>query len=341
MIRFECDYLEGALPEVMKKLNETNLEQHAGYGVDDHCERARELIKELCSAPKADVHFLVGGTQANTTVIASALRTYEGVVSAVTGHINAHETGAIEATGHKVLALPTCDGKLTAEMVKNTAEAHINDGTKEHTVKPGMVYISHPTELGTIYSKAELTALSEVCREYKMPLFLDGARLGYALASEENDLTLPDIASLCDVFYIGGTKCGALFGEAVVIMNDSLKENFRYNIKQRGGMFAKGRLLGVQFQALLENGNYVRECSRAHKQAMRIKASLKEKGYKFLIDTPTNQQFPIIPDTKLKELSKKFSFSFQEKVSDTETAVRICTSVLTEEESVEKLIKSL
>lgn len=244
MIRFNSDYTEGCHPAILKKLEETNMEQTAGYGEDEYCREAAERIKAVCLAPDADVHFLVGGTQTNVTVIASALKSYQGVITATTGHINVHETGALEACGHKCLTIETPDGKLTAEQVLKYTKAHFADESFEHTVQPKMVYISNPTELGTIYKKAELETLYRVCRENDLYLFLDGARLGYGLACRENDLTMADIAANTDVFYIGGTKVGALFGEAVVITNPELKKDFRYNIKQRGGMLAKGRLLG-------------------------------------------------------------------------------------------------
>ena len=256
MIRFNCDYLEGAHPKILEKLQETNFVQTLGYGEDAYCERARAMIREKCGAEDAYVQFLVGGTQTNTTVIASILRPYQGVLCANTGHINAHETGAIESTGHKVLALPSEDGKITAAQVQEAYDAHWADGSHEHIVQPGMVYISHPTENGTLYTKEELKALYETCQKLELPLFLDGARLGYGLMSKGTDLTWQDIAAFTDVFYIGGTKVGALFGEAVVITNASLTKDFRYMIKQRGGMLAKGRLLGIQFETLLSDGLY-------------------------------------------------------------------------------------
>ena len=250
MIYFNSDYLEGAHPAVMARLMETNMVQTVGYGEDEYCETAREKIKLACQAPEADVHFLVGGTQTNTTVIAAILRPWQGVLSAVSGHINCHEAGAIESTGHKVITLPTNNGKITAQQVRDYVEWHKNDESTEHIVQPGMVYISHPTEGGTLYSKAELTALYDTCKQYSLPLFIDGARLGYGLVADGSDITLPELARLCDVFYIGGTKVGALFGEAVVIMNEALKKDFRFIMKQRGGRLAKGRLLGIQFDAL-------------------------------------------------------------------------------------------
>ena len=278
MIRFQCDYQEGAHPSILKKMEETNYEQTVGYGNDPYCESARKKIRELCNAPEADVHFLVGGTQTNFTVISAILRPYQGALAAVSGHINVHETGAIEATGHKVLALPSEDGKITAAQIREAYEAHWNDADHEHIVQPGMVYISHPTENGTLYEKEELQALSRTCRELGLPLFLDGARLGYGLMSEKSSLSLSEIAELTDVFYIGGTKVGALFGEAVVITNPALKKDFRYLIKQHGGMLAKGRLLGIQFDVLFTDNLYFDIAKGADELAMRLKAAFLEKG---------------------------------------------------------------
>lgn len=341
MIRFECDYAEGAHPKVLELLNKSNLEQTPGYGEDIYCEKARSIIKKICQSDKAEVHFLVGGTQANTTVIASILRPHQGAVCAETGHINVHETGAIEATGHKVLTLPSTDGKITAFQVQQLYDSHWNDATHEHMVQPGLVYISNPTENGTLYTKEELTKLSEVCRKCDLPLYLDGARMGYGLMAEDNDLTLPDIAGLCDVFYIGGTKVGALFGEAVVITNTALQKDFRYFIKQHGGMLAKGRLLGIQFIALLENDLYFEISKHADKLAYKIKDAFKDKGYSFLFDSPTNQQFPIIPNAQLKVLEKKYAFSLWKQVDKDHSAVRFCTSWATKEEDVEQLLEDI
>lgn len=347
MIKFDCDYLEGCHPDILKMLEKTNFEQTDGYGCDKYCEKARRLILEACgfAGEKGknvpDVHFLVGGTQTNTVVISAVLRPHQGVVAAVTGHVNVHETGAIESTGHKVLALPSGDGKLSAEQVEKYVGSCVNDCNYEHIVQPGMVYISFPTENGTVYSKNELSALRKVCLKYKLPLFIDGARLGYGLAAAENDLTLPDIAALCDVFYIGGTKNGALFGEAVVITNNSFKKDFRNIIKQRGGMLAKGRLLGIQFLTLFSDGLYFRLAGHAVKAASEIKKVLENKGTKFLFDSPTNQIFPVFPDEIYEKMSKKFSFAFWEKVDPKHTAVRICTSWATKESHVSALIKEL
>ena len=341
MLRFESDYLEGAHPKILEKLIETNFEQTAGYGVDDHCERARELIKKACGAPDAYVQFLVGGTQTNATVIASLLRPYEGVLSAVSGHINVHETGAIEATGHKVLPLASEDGKITASQIENAYSAHINDSSFEHMVKPALVYISQPTENGTLYSKSELEAIREACDNCKLRLFIDGARCGYGLKAENNDVFLPDLARLSDVFYIGGTKVGALFGEAVVFSNEKLAENFRYMIKRHGGMLAKGRLLGVQFETLFEDGLYFEISEHAMRLALKIKYTLKDMGVSILFDSPTNQQFPIFKDEVLQKLSEKYSFCYWCRVDDTHSAVRICTSWATREESVDALLDDI
>ena len=341
MIRFNCDYLEGAHPRILEKLVETNFVQTPGYGEDEYCERAREIIKKKCGTPDAYVQFLVGGTQTNLTVIASILRPYQGVISAVTGHINVHETGAIEATGHKVLALPTENGKLTAAQVQEYYDAHWSDESHEHIVQPGMVYISHPTENGTLYTKEELKALYETCKKLELPVFLDGARLGYGLMSEGSDLTWEDIAAYTDVFYIGGTKVGALFGEAVAITNPALTKDFRYMIKQRGGMLAKGRLLGIQFITLLEDGLYEEIAGKAVKQAMRLKEAFLEKGYPLLYDSYTNQQYPIMSNSQLDQLREKYSFEMWTKLDEEYSAVRFCTSWATKDEDVEMLIADL
>ena len=341
MLRFQCDYQEGAHPSILKKMKETNYEQTAGYGNDPYCESARKKIRRLCNAPEADVHFLVGGTQTNFTVISAILRPYQGALAAVSGHINVHETGAIEATGHKVLALPSDDGKITAAQVREAYEAHWNNADHEHIVQPGMVYISHPTENGTLYAKEELQALSRTCRELGLPLFLDGARLGYGLMAEKSSLGLTDIAELTDVFYIGGTKVGALFGEAVVITNPALKKDFRYLIKQHGGMLAKGRLLGIQFDVLFTDNLYFDIAKGADELAMRLKAAFLEKGYGLRYDSYTNQQFPILPNEHLGKLKEKYSYGFWEVVDDSHSAVRFCTSWATKKEAVDALIADI
>lgn len=341
MIRFQCDYAEGAHPSILKRMEETNYEQTVGYGNDPYCESARNRIKEVCKAPEADVHFLVGGTQANFTVISSVLRPHQGVVSAVSGHINIHETGAVEATGHKVIPLSSEDGKITASQVRQLCEEHWKDADHEHIVQPGMVYISHPTENGTLYGKEELQEMYQVCREFGLPLFMDGARMGYGLMSEAATLTLADIAKLTDVFYIGGTKVGALFGEAVVITNPALKKDFRYLIKQHGGMLAKGRLLGIQFDTLFTDGLYFELSAHADALAMRLRNAFVKKGYRLRYDSYTNQQFPILPNEHLEVLKGKYSFGFWEAVDESASAVRFCTSWATKEEHVQALIRDI
>ena len=341
MIQFQCDYNEGAHPLILQRLAETNMEQTIGYGEDHYCDEARALIRKACQRDDADVHFLVGGTQTNTTVISHTLRPYQGVISAVSGHINVHETGAIEATGHKVLAIDSPDGKLTALQIEQAMQAHLNEDGPEHMVQPGMVYLSFPTEVGTVYTRSELEAINAVCRKYSLPLFVDGARLGYGLCSPESDITLPQLAQLADVFYIGGTKVGALFGEAVVITNEALKRDFRYSIKRHGGMLAQGRLLGLQFATLFTDNLYMNIARHAIDEAMRIKEALHEEGIKFLIDSPTNQQFPIFTNAQLEMLGKKYRFSIWQQMDDNRTAVRICTSWATKSENVDLLIEDI
>ena len=341
MIHFNNDYNRAGHPAVMQALADSAAESHVGYGLDDWCARGAALIRQAVGKPKAEVHYLLGGTQANYTVISALLRPFQSVICAQSGHINVHETGAIEATGHKVLAVPSPDGKLTAAQIEEAMQAHLNEDGPEHMVQPGMVYISFPTEVGTIYTRTEMEAISTMCRKYKLPLFVDGARLGYGLCSPECDITLPQLAQLADVFYIGGTKVGALFGEAVVITNESLKRDFRYSIKRHGGMLAKGRLLGIQFATLFTDGLYMQIAQHAIDEAMRIKAALQAKGIEFLIDSPTNQQFPIFSNTQLDELGKTYLFSVWQKVDDTHTAVRICTSWGTKRENVDKLIEEI
>ena len=341
MILFNSDYTEGAHPRILERLIETNLEQTTGYGEDAYCEAAREAIRKVCDAPEADVHFLVGGTQANFTVISSALKPYQGVLCADTGHINVHETGAVEACGHKVLALPGKDGKITAEQIRNAHDLHWSDESHEHIAQPKMVYISHPTELGTLYTKGELEEIGRVCRECGLYLFLDGARLGYGLMATGTDVTIADIAKICDVFYIGGTKVGALFGEAVVIMNPQLKPDFRYCIKQKGGMLAKGRLLGIQFLELFRDGLYFEIAKHAIDMAMILKEGLKEKGYSFFMDSETNQQFIMIEDEKLEKIREKYGVTYQQRYDETHSVIRLCTSWATTEENVRSLLADL
>ena len=338
MIRLSCDYHEGCHPKVMERLVATNMEQTVGYGMDPYCREAAAAIRAAFDCPEAAVHFLVGGTQANTTVIASALRPYEGVLCAHTGHINTHETGAIESSGHKCLVLPGKDGRITASQVSVAAALQADD---EHTVRPGMVYISLSTELGTVYNLSQLMDLHYTCRQHGLYLFIDGARLGYALAAPTCDLTPADIAKYCDVFTVGGTKVGAMFGEAVVIVNPELNTRFRYMIKQRGGMLAKGRLLGVQFSALMEDGLYFEIGRKAVDQAMRIRAALLDKGVPLLVDSPTNQLFPIFSDEQAEALEEDFDLSFFERMDETHAALRVCTSWATPDAYVDKFIEAL
>ena len=341
MILFNNDYTEGCHPAILEKLTETNMEQTVGYGEDSYCQAAAEKIRKACGDEKLAVHFLVGGTQTNVTVIDTALRSHQGVLCADTGHINVHETGAVEACGHKVMGLPSPDGKITAKQVEDAYQGHIHNDSFEHMVQPKLVYISNPTELGTIYSKAELSALAEVCRKNGLYLFMDGARMGYGLAAPDNDLTLADIAALCDVFYIGGTKVGALFVEAVVIRNEELQKDFRYFIKQKGGMLAKGRLLGVQFDALFTDGLYLEISKHAIRLAEKLRKAFEEKGYPYLVPNRTNQIFVILPDEHLEKLSGQYGISYDHRVDESHSAVRFCTSWATKEENVDKLIESI
>ncbi len=341
MLYFNNDYSEGCHPEILNALTQTNFLQTPGYGTDGYCESAANHIRALCKKPDLAVHFLVGGTQANLTVIDAALRPHQGVIGAVSAHIHVHETGAVEATGHKVLSLPSENGKLSAAQIRESVEHHRKEDGPEHTVQPKMVYISNPTELGTIYSLQELEEIHGVCREYGLYLFLDGARLGYGLTAQGNDVTLPDLARLCDVFYIGGTKVGALFGEAVVISNPLIGEDFRYLIKQHGGMLAKGRLLGLQFDVLLRSGLYFEIAGHANHLADRIRNVLQESGIPLLVPGTTNQIFPILSDAVLQELGKKFVFTEQERVDASHRAVRFCTSWATSEQNVEELCAAL
>ncbi|MBR3356604.1 MAG: low specificity L-threonine aldolase [Solobacterium sp.] len=339
MIRFDSDYIEGCIPEILEALAKTNSEQTVGYGEDPHCEHARELIRKAIGKEDADVHFLVGGTQANTTVIASVLRPHQGALCAETGHIACHETGALEAAGHKCLTLPTEDGTITAEQVEAAIQAHYSDESFEHIVQPGLVYISYPTESGTLYSRTQLKALYETCQKYDIPLFIDGARLGYGLCSRYSDLTMQDIASFSDIFYIGGTKVGALFGEAVVITNPKYKKDFRYHIKQRGGMLAKGRMLGIQFEELFTDDRYMKISRHAIAMAEKLTDGLRAKGVEFRYEAVTNQIFPVLSNAKIQELRDAgFSFHTWGAVDEDRTAVRFVTSFMTPEENIEALL---
>ncbi len=326
MISFESDYITGAHPEVLQKLIDTNYEVQSGYGSDAYCASAAEKIKAACGCPDADVQFLVGGTQTNAIVIATMLREYEGVISAVTGHIHAHEAGAVEFNGHKILPLPHDQGKLNAADVRACLEAFHKDESREHMVFPGMVYISHPTEYGTLYSKAELTALSELCKEYNIPLFMDGARLAYGLMSRQTDVTLQDIAQLCDVFYIGGTKAGALCGEAVVFTKNNTPAHFLNRIKKRGALLAKGRLLGAQFDALFTDDLFFRIGKHTIDMAEQLKTIIIKKGHTFFLDSPTNQQFVVLDKATIQRLREHVAFNIWEWLDSDRAVVRFATA---------------
>lgn len=342
MIRFECDYTEGAHPKILERLVETNLQQTPGYGVDEYCEHARALIREACATPEAGVHFLVGGTQTNKTIISSILRPYQGVIASESGHIAIHEAGAIEATGHKVICLTGNErGKLTGAQIRAVCDAHYHEDMPEHAVQPGMVYISQPTEYGTLYTLEELQEVSRTCKEYGLPLMVDGARLGYGLVAERNDVGLPELASLCDVFYIGGTKVGALFGEAVVFTNLALNKNFRYHIKQNGGMLAKGRLLGIQFETLFTDGLYLEIARHADQMAMKLQKAFESHGVRMRHPSTTNQIFPILSNKVLEKIAGEYTFSHAEVLDETHTVARFCTCWATKEENVDKLIQDL
>lgn len=337
MISFTSDYIAGAHPQIMQRLVETNLENLSGYGTDKYSTIAKEKIKEVFGCPEGEVFFLVGGTQTNQVIISTMLDSHEGVIAAKTGHVSLHEGGAIEYSGHKVLELEGNDGKLSAEEIKKYLEDFYADENHEHMVCPGMVYISFPTEYGTLYSKKELKDISNVCRNYKIPLFIDGARLGYGIESKENDLKPEEIAKLSDVFYIGGTKVGALCGEAVVFPHQNTPKHFITKIKQRGALLAKGRLLGVQFDSLFTDDLYFKISKHAIKMAEKLKDLLKKKEYTFFLESPTNQQFVILDDKKMKELSEHIEFSFWEKYDEDHTVVRFATSWSTTESSIEEL----
>ena len=340
LLSFGSDYMEGAHPEILQRLIETNMEQTAGYGLDEYSEAAREKIRKACRAPHAEIHFLSGGTQVNRTVISALLRPYEGVIAADTGHISVHEAGAIECGGHKVLALPHTDGKLTARAIEKCLRAFHEDANRDHMVRPGMVYISHPTEYGTLYTMDEFEIISAICRTNRIPLFLDGARLAYALGCPVSELTLPAIARLCDAFYIGGTKCGALFGEAVVFPKPGIVPHFFTIVKQSGALLAKGRVLGIQFDTLFTDGLYERGGAHATAMADRIRAALTEKGYALASDAPTNQIFLALSPAQLAHLSAHVSMGFWEKQGKV-TVRRIATSWATQEADVERLIALL
>lgn len=337
MISFESDYIEGAHEEILKRLTETNMEQLSGYGADKYCESAKAKIKAACKCPDADVWFITGGTQTNQLIIDSVLEPFEGVVASVTGHVALHEAGAIEYTGHKVLTVPGHNGKLYADELEKYIADYYADGNYEHMVFPGMIYISFPTEYGTLYSKKELTDIHNVAEKYKIPLFVDGARLGYGLMSNECEITLPELAELCEIFYIGGTKVGALCGEAVVFTKKNTPKHFLNLVKKHGALLAKGRLLGIQFDTLFTDDLYFKISSHAIKMAEQVKKLFADKGYKFFLDSPTNQIFIVLENSRLEELKKDVSFGFWEKYDETHTVVRIATSWATKPESVKKL----
>ena len=341
MVSFESDYIAGAHPEVLRKLAETNLEPLPGYGTDPYCESAKQKIRDLIGIPDADIFFLAGGTQANAVVISTVLADCEGVVAAKTGHISTHEAGAVEYTGHEVLELPQTDGKIDPDTLDGYLSAFFADENHEHMTFPGMVYLSHPTEYGTLYSKAELAAISEICRKYRLSLFLDGARLGYALMSRETDLTIADIAALCDVFYIGGTKVGALCGEAVVFTKGNMPKHFLTSVKKRGALLAKGRLLGVQFDALFTDDLYFRIGRHAVDMADRMKEIFRSHGVPFYIQSPTNQQFVVLENEQMNSLAEKIVFSFWEKKDEAHTVVRFATGWSTTENDLLALDKAL
>lgn len=341
MLSFVNDYCETAHENILNKLNQIRLEKNPGYGTDSYCESAKNKIRKACNCPDADVYFLVGGTQTNQFVIDTMLSPYEGVVAASTGHVNVHEAGAIEFSGHKVLAIENVEGKIQAQTLNKYIEGFYADGNYEHMVFPGMVYISHPTEYGTLYTKKELSDIHEVCKKFNIPLYMDGARLAYALACEESDVTLEDIAALTDVFYIGGTKCGSLFGEAVVFTKKNTPKHIVAQIKQHGALLAKGWLLGVQFDELFTDDLYFKLGKNAISNAKILRDALKAKGYKLLMESPTNQIMIVVDDEKMKELAEKVNFSFWENIDETHTAIRFCTSWATTESDVRALIEIL
>ncbi len=341
MLSFESDYIEGAHDKILQRLLDTNLEKLSGYGNDPYCESAKIKIRKACECPQAEVSFLVGGTQTNAIVIDALLKPYEGVVAAKTGHVSTHEAGAIEYTGHKVLEIPQQDGKIPACELGKYLQSFWQDGNHEHMVFPGMVYLSHPTEFGTLYSKRELRDISAVCRKFKIPLYIDGARLGYGLMSKTADVTLPLLARYCDVFYIGGTKVGALCGEAVVFTRHNMPPRFTTIIKQHGALLAKGRLLGLQFDTLFTDDLYFKISKHAVEMAELLKKGFREKGYTFAWESPTNQQFIVLENSVMEKLQKIVGFSFWEKADEEHTIVRFATSWATTETDVIRLIELL
>ncbi len=334
---FKNDYSEGAHPKILEALSCTNFLQEVGYGEDDYCKEAVKLIRKKIQNPKADIYFVSGGTQANLIVISSILKPYESVISATTGHIVVHEAGAIEATGHKINTIETKDGKLKPHDIKSVIDFH----TDEHMVKPKMVFISNSTEIGSIYSKKELKELSKFCKQHSLFLYLDGARIGSALSSEKNDLTLSELSKLVDIFYIGGTKNGALLGEAIIINNDELKENFKFHLKQKGALLAKGRVLGIQFFELFKDNLFLELGKHANLMASKLASEIKKMNYNFLIEPVSNQIFPILPNKLIEKLGKKYGFYVWKKIDNKSSAIRLVTSWATKEEFVNQFIKDL
>ncbi len=337
MLSFACDYGEGCNEKILQALTQTNLEQLPGYGADVYTERAKEKIRKECQCPDASVYLLAGGTQTNQIVIDSMLEPYEGVICADTGHINTHEAGAVELTGHKVLSIPEDQGKISADQIAGLLDSFKSDANFEHEVFPGMVYISYPTEYGTLYKADELLEISSVCGEYGIPLYIDGARLGYGLASYESDLTLPNIAELADVFYIGGTKIGALCGEALVFPQGGEPSRFMTRIKQHGALMAKGRLLGVQFDVLFTDGLYFDISHNAIDRAEELKQVLRDKGIRYYLETPTNQQFVVLDNSQMQDFSEKVAFDFWKAYDETHTVVRFATSWATTAAQIDQL----
>lgn len=340
-LHFASDYMKGAHPQVLDAIVRTNYLSTAGYGEDEFCRKAEQEILEACSCPDGEVHFLIGGTQANAVMIDALLRPYQGVIAAASGHVSVHEAGAIEFGGHKVLIAKDHEGKLSADSIREIAEGWESDANREHMVMPGMVYISQPTEYGTLYSLDELTQISQVCRAYGLPLYVDGARLAYALAAEENDVGLADLARLCDAFYIGGTKCGLLFGEAVVLTRKNMIPHFFTIIKQHGALLAKGRLLGVQFDSLFKAGLYQRIGIPAIQSAGRIKKKLQNCGYHIAFDSPTNQIFFIADDAFIEKLGEKVEYGFMEKTDRNHTMIRFATAWSTTDQATEELLECI
>jgi threonine aldolase len=337
MYSFKNDYSEGAHPLILEAIQKSNFVQTEGYGLDEYCESAREIIKKRIGCEDVDIHFFVGGTQTNLTFLSSILKPYEAVISANSGHILVHETGAIEATGHKILSVDVEDGKIDSSHVQRV----IDDHTDEHMVMPKAVYISNPTEWGTIYSKSELESIRKCCDKNNLYLFIDGARLGAALTSKDNDIIIEDLASIADAFYIGATKNGALFGEALVISNDNFKSNFRFSMKQKGALLAKGRLLGIQFLELFKDNLFFDLAKQSNDMADLLRESISKMGYEFLVVSPTNQLFPILPNDIIAELEKKYAFYVWSKIDEKHSSIRLITSWATSEEAVEGFIKDL